>query len=297
MARLFSLTLFVALLCSQVQAGILTNGSLTVSLRSNGAIDSVNFGGANFFKPGAGTNISDFGIQLGTDVGTFLLNDTNGGAGLALTESGFSYAGTRDWGRDQLHFLRTYSLVNGQNALRVTSTLTNIGSSGFTISQFDTFDPDQAYGFLAPLFPPGVLSAAPFQTYNDVLSVAGVRVGQASIDARGHQLTMVLGSYDSRSVVASGDPLQIGSGDDLNEFFRAPADAQGLLEDEGTHIGFRQFLNPNQSTTFTYIMAFGTDPTDAQRAFTLASVPEPGSVAVFGALGLCGLFFRRRAKR
>ena len=168
---------------------------------------------------------------------------------------------------------------------------------GYTISQFDTFDPDQAYNFLVPFLPVGTLSPSLFETYNDVISLSGVQVGQASINARGHELTMLLGSYDSRAVVASGDPLQIGSGDDLNDFFRAPADAGGVLADEGTHIGFRQFLNPNQSTSFTYILAFGSTPDDAQKAFVLSSVPEPSSVAVFGLLGLGGLCIRRRQKR
>jgi PEP-CTERM motif len=297
MARLFFLAFVVASLCNSSQAGVLTNGSLTVGLRSNGAIDFVEFGGINFFKPGFGTDVSDFGLQRGSDVSSFRLNNTSGAAGLALTESGFSYTGTHDWGSDRVNYLRSYSLVAGRNALRVTSTVTNLGLAGLEISQFETFDPDQAYSFLAPLLPPGVLSPLPFQTFNDVLTVAGVQVGQASINARGHELTMLIGSYDSRAVVASGDPLQIVSGDDLNEFFRAPQDAEGLLADQGTHIGFRQFLNPNQSTTFTYILAFGETPTQAQQAFTLTSVPEPGSIVAFGALGLCGLFFcRRRTK-
>lgn len=293
MARFFLLALLVAL-STQAQAGVLTNGALTVTLRSNGAIDSAVFGKANFFKNG-GQDISDFGLQNGTDISTFLVNDTIGNSQLSLVEAGFSYSGSHSWGSNtDFDYLRSYSLIAGLNALRVTTTITNRGLASFTVSHFDTFDPDQGYGAL--LGPP-VPDA--FETYNDVFELAGGRVGQASIDRNGSHLTVLVGSFDSRAVIASGAPLQIGDGSDLNGFFQAPTDRNGMLEDEGTHIGFRQFLNVNQSTTFTYIMAFGANPNDAQQAFTLASgplasVPEPNSLAVFGAMGLSLLLLRRK---
>ncbi len=293
MARFFLLALLVAL-STQAQAGVLTNGALTVTLRSNGAIDSAVFGKANFFKNG-GQDISDFGLQNGTDISTFLVNDTIGNSQLSLVEAGFSYSGSHSWGSNtDFDYLRSYSLIAGLNALRVTTTITNRGLASFTVSHFDTFDPDQGYGAL--LGPP-VPDA--FETYNDVFELAGGRVGQASIDRNGSHLTVLVGSFDSRAVIASGAPLQIGDGSDLNGFFQAPTDRNGMLEDEGTHIGFRQFLSANQSTTFTYIMAFGANPNDAQQAFTLASgplasVPEPNSLAVFGAMGLSLLLLRRK---
>ena len=289
MARFFLLALLVAALSTQAQAGVLTNGTLTVTLRSNGAIDSAVFGKANFFKNG-GQDISDFGLQNGTDISTFLVNDTIGNSQLSLVEAGFSYSGSHSWGSNtDFDYLRSYSLIAGLNALRVTTTITNRGLASFTVSHFDTFDPDQGYGAL--LGPP---SLAAFETYNDVFDLSGGRVGQASIDRNGSHLTVLVGSFDSRAVIASGAPLQIGDGTDLNGFFQAPADANGLLDDEGTHIGFRQLLGVNQSTTFTYILAFGANPNDAQQAFTLASVPEPGSLAVFGAMGLSLLLLRRK---
>lgn len=295
MARTFFLALVVIVLGTHAQAGVLTNGSLTVSLRSNGAINTAVFGGENFFKPGSGTDVSDFGLQNGNDTNSFLLNDTNGGVGLSLTESGASYQGTHSWGGNtSLSYLRTYSLVPGVNALRVTTTISNIGTASFTASHFDTFDPDQGYRALPGVLSPSIL---PFQTFNDVFSLAGGRVGQASINDHGSQLTVLIGSLDSRAVIASGDPLQIGSGADLNDFLIAPADADGLLADEGTHIGWRQLLNANESTSFTYIMAFGMNPNDAQQAFSIASVPEPNSTAVFAVVALCGIFYRRRVFR
>lgn len=288
MARLLLLLSVFTATAANLQAGVLTQGSLDVTIGPNGAFQSVEFAGTNFFAPGH--RVSNFGIQRGTDPSTFLLNDTYGGAGLALSESGLNYQGTHAWGSDTLHYLRSYSLVAGVNALRITSTITNTGTTGFTISQFDTFDPDQAYEDLAPLFP---FSLVPFQTFNDVIDLMGVRVGQASVNLPSNELTMIVGSLDARAVVASGAPLQIGSGNDLNKFFNQPSDAE-KLEDEGTHIGFRQFLNPGESTTFRYIMAFGSNPQNAQSAFTLAAVPEPSSIAVFGVVGLSVFFLRRR---
>jgi hypothetical protein len=243
--------------------------------------------------------VSNFGLQNGTDAGSFLVNDTNGSTGLPLAESGFSYSGTHFWSSGtNLDYLRSYSLVAGLNALQISATITNRGLASFSVSQFDTFDPDQAYGVI-----PGPISLASFETYNDVFGLAGGRVGQASINtSNGSKLTVLIGSLDSRAVIASGDPLQLGSGADVNDFFQNPADADGLLDDEGTHIGFRQTLNVNDSTTFTYIMAFGANPNDAQQAFAdanniLASVPEPSSIAIFGTIGVYGLFLRRRARK
>jgi hypothetical protein len=301
MARLFFVALMVTVLSTDTQAGVLTNGALTVILRSNGAIDSAVFSGTNFFKPGSGTDVSNFGLQNGLDASTFLLNRTNGLTGMLLSESGYTYSGSHSWSSSlNFDYLRTYSLVAGQNALRVKTTIANRGSDSFTASHFDTFDPDQAYPVV-----PGPVQAS-FQTHNDVFQLSGGLVGQASIDINGSQLTVLVGSLDSRAVVASGNPLQIGSGKDLNKFFQSPIDANGLLADKGTHIGFRQALSTNESTTFTYIRAFGANPNAAQQAFTnsqtptqgaINAVPEPGSMVVFGAVALGGFFFRRKATR
>ncbi len=293
MPRLFLFSLLLmSLFCTPVHSGVLQSGTLEISFQSNGAIDSAIYKGVNFFKPGAGTDVSNFGLQNGLDTNTFLLNRTNGVGGLVLTESGTTYAGTHSWSSsNSLDYLRTYSLA-GPNALLVTTTVTNIGTDSFSVSHFDTFDPDQAFGFV-----PGAVLAS-FQTRNSVLTLpSGALIGQARIDLGVSNLTVVIGSLDSRAVVASGGPLQIGSGKDLNKFLASPVNGNDTLSDRGTHIGFRQLLAANESTTFSYIMAFGDDPNDAQAAFTLASVPEPGTIAVFGAVGICGLFFRRRLRR
>ena len=290
MARLSFLALLVMLLGTQAQAGVLTNGALTVSLRSNGAIDSAVFGGVNFFKPGAGTDVSNFGLQNGSDTSSFLLNSTHGLSGFSVVESGFSYSGSVLLGSGaSLNYQRTYSLVAGLNALRVVTTVTNTGLARFTVSHFDTFDPDQAFSLIQDPNNP-----ASFQTSNDVFALAGGRVGQASINTNSSQLTVLVGSLDSRAVIASGGPLQIASGKDLNKFLATPVDANGLLDDKGTHIGFRQELDVDQSTTFTYLMTFGANPNEAQQAFSLTAIPEPSSMAIFGAIGICGLFLHRR---
>src|SRR5260221_4864867 len=76
-----TLAWLVALLsiCTAMRAGdyTLTNDALTLNLRDdNGAIDAVVFNGTDFFK--SGTPISNYGFQLGTNTGTFAINDTSG---------------------------------------------------------------------------------------------------------------------------------------------------------------------------------------------------------------------------
>ena len=66
----------VAVFVGQIQAGVISNGSLTVDIRSdNGAIDAVTFGGYDFYNPGS--PVSDFGVQFGTNTATFRLNSTS----------------------------------------------------------------------------------------------------------------------------------------------------------------------------------------------------------------------------
>lgn len=296
MARLLLLVSLYLSFSSALQAGVLTNGMLSVEVRANGAIDSAVFQGVNFFKSGSANDVSNFGIQIDGKESTFLTNTTNGATGLHLTGNGFNYSGIVSWaGGATLEYGRSYSLVAGLNALRVTTTVTNIGSSHSTVAFFDTFDPDQGFGF--PIDPNSHYPAlAPFQTYNDVFALAGGQVGQASINTGGSQLTVLVGSTDARALVASGGPLEIASGKDLNKFLVKPIDGNGVLSDKGTHIGMSQLLNPLETTSFTYVLAFGANPNDAQQAFALASVPEPSTLAVFSAIGVCVLVFRRRAR-
>ena len=80
--RKYFLTLAATLLAaSSVNAAVMTNGSLVVDItNSNGAIDAVVFQGNDFYNPGS--PVSDFGLQIGTDTGSFRFNTTTGFDGI-----------------------------------------------------------------------------------------------------------------------------------------------------------------------------------------------------------------------
>jgi len=273
------------------EAATLTNGSLTINIRSNGAIDSATFGGSDYFNPGA--SVSDWGLQRGTDTGSFVRNTTDGFTQQAVTvsnPSGFVVAGgTYTQAGSDVAFTRSYSLVAGLNVLRVDTVFQNNGSD-LTLRYFDTFDPDQGFDL-----------GMGFETYNDVFSLGGSLVGQARIQgANSH--TVIAGSSDSRAVIAAGFPFAIFSGDELNSFFNSPFDGNDAFADEGLHIGFETMLASGSSDSFTYFLAFGLSPEDAQTDFLATSsdssdtsaIPEPASVIGLGVLLGAGLLLRRR---
>lgn len=269
-----------------LRGGPLTNGSLTVDIRTdNGAIDTVLFGGTDYFNPGI--PVSDFGLQNGTNTSTFVVNTTDGITMQPVSVSGVNVVtGTFTGGGANVSFARSYSLVPGLNVLRVATGFTNHGSP-LTLSYFDAFDPDQ--GTNLGLGPP---------TYNDVFGLAGGRVGQARINGGGLQHTVIAGSLDPRVTVASGNPFFIRDGNTLNNFFAAPFDGNDTFADEGTHIGLRTSLGSGQSTSFTYDLAFGLTPADAQFAFTQANaVPEPSTVIIWSLLGGLSVALAWRRKR
>lgn len=266
---------------SELQAAVISNGLLSVDISdSNGAINSVTFNGTEFFRQG--TYVSDFGFQNGTDTGTFVRNTAEGVTQQLVTVTGTTVSGNYGGGGADIQFTRSYSLVPGVNALRITTQLTNQGVSPTTVSYFDTFDPDQG----VPLYS--------YSTFNDVLSLAGTIVGQA---VAGSNYTFVAGSLDPRVVVASGGPFWINDGTTLNYFLDFPEDGNGFFDDQGTHLGLRVLLGAGETTSVTYKLAFGLTSAEARDAFTETQVPEPGSIAIFAAgSALLGVVNRRRSK-
>lgn len=260
------------------QAIILSNGSLTVDIRNdNGAIDSILFGGSDFYN--SGTAVSDFGLQNDTNTSTFVLNDTNGLNGQPVTVIGTSSSvtvtGTYTKGGANINFNRTYSLVSGQNVLRTATVFTNSGPNT-TLSYFDSFDPDQ-----------GIDKGLGAKTFNDVFNLATgagtAKVGQASISTG---LTVVIGSVNPnvKVTVASGEHFLgygIGSGSELNNLFLfsdVAGDGNGTFEDMGTFIGIRESLTAGSTRSFVYDQAYGTSVSDAQAAFkaaNLSAAPVP----------------------
>jgi Ca2+-binding RTX toxin-like protein len=244
---------------------ILDNGSLTVDIREdNGAIDTILFSSSDFFN--SGTPVSDFGFQNGTDVSTFVRNDTSGftqqPVSVTSSDNSVVVTGTYTGGDANVSFTRTYSWIEGLNALRIDTDFVNNGSD-VVLRYFDTFDPDQ-----------GVNQGSSFDTFNDVLTLdtgAGVaEVGQATAS---NGLTFVLGSLDPDVTVASGNPFSISDGFTLNNFFDFPFDGNGTFVDSGTHIGIQLDLDAGETESFEYFQAYGATASEAQEQFLLAIVP------------------------
>ncbi|BAZ27071.1 hypothetical protein NIES4073_79870 [Kalymmatonema gypsitolerans NIES-4073] len=283
---------FLGLGVSSAQAFTISNGSLTVDIRNdNGAINSLLFGGSEFYREG--TYVSDFGFQAGTGTSTFVLNSAyGGGQSVSVTNSSglVGVTGTYTGGGSNINFRRTYSIVPGLNVLRVATDFINNGADT-TLSYFDTFDPDQ-----------GIDKGRDFETSNDVSTLATgagtAKVGQAS-ESGG--LTVVMGSLDPNVTVGSGDPFQIADGSALNNFFSSPVDGNGTFADQGTHVGLRTLLAAGSSRTFVYDQAFGETAAAARAQFVSANgsepVPEPLTILGSLAAGGIGAALRRKYKQ
>ena len=282
----------IALGASSAQALTLDNGSLKLTINDgNGAINSVLFGGSEFYRQG--TYVSDFGFQSGTDTSTFAENNAYGSTGVPVTVVGSSGSasveGTFTGGGANISFSRVYSLVPGLNVIRTITKFVNNKGADTTLSAFDTFDPDQ-----------GRDKGHGFKTYNDVLTLVTdeglAKVGQAT-ELGG--LSVVIGSLNPATTVASGNPFQISSGSDLNNFFASPFDGNGVFSDQGTHIGIQKLLTAGSSFSFAYDQAFGSSSSGAQAAFISAhsGVPIPTPALLPGLIGLgLGVLRKRKAE-
>lgn len=265
-------------------AGMLSNGPLTVETNdSTGTVHDITFNGTHFFEYNP---IADFGFQ-GKNNPTLELNQSNAATDyFDLSMSGLSYSGTYDNVLD-IAFTRTYSLVPGQNVLRVETSFTNNSADAADFSYFDIYDPD-----------PGATSAADdVATINDRFILDSVEVGQASL-ASG--LSVLIGSYDSRAVVGSGNP----TGNWTSFFSSGNPDADGALSAANRlQIGLQTTLASGAMTSFTYDLAFGTSVSGTQNEFieaNVATVPEPTSLALYGLGTLCcgiGAAYKRRMKK
>jgi len=239
---------------------LLTNGSLNVVVNPiNGTLDTVRFGGSRYYN--AGTAVSDFGFQQGSDTATYVRNRTSGSTPvpvwIAEANGAITVHGTYAKGTTWVAFERTYQLVDGLNVLRITTTFTNLGAPT-TLSYFDTFDPDQ-----------GAEIRRGRETANDVYALNGITVGRATDRLGG--LSVVMGSPSSATTIAAGYPFWLSNGSELNAFFANPYDGNGNLADSGLHVGIRLTLGMNAVQVFTYDHAYGTSAADANAQFAAAN--------------------------
>jgi hypothetical protein len=284
------------MLASPAWGATITNGTLTVDIRTdNGAIDLVRFpgpSGSDFYNPGL--PVSNFGLQVGSNTGTFSLNTVTGGTGIPVSVSSTPTSVTVTGTFNGVNFSRVYTLVPGLNVLRATTTYSNPGASAVSLSSFDTFDPDQ-----------GVGQGAGNATTNDVLNLptgsGNATVAQASSTGT-PPLTVVAGEVIPGTTAGFGagtSPFGLGifNGSQLNQFFSTPFDPNGTTADIGFAVGNQFTVGAGQSLTLNFDQAFGLNPTDAQQQFELAN-PEPTSMVVFGAIAVGGVFYGwRRNKR
>ena len=282
--RKYFLTLAATLLAaSSVNAVVMTNGSLVVDItNSNGAIDAVVFQGNDFYNPGS--PVSDFGLQIGTDTGSFRFNTTTGfdGIGMAVTGSTATSVTASGTYLGQVNVTRVYELVAGLNVLKVSTTLEAItGVSNLRL--FDTADPNQGSG-----------SA----TFNDRRTLAGGTVLQAA--GSFNTDTTIWGFVTDRGGFSGGFGLGINTGLELNAFFSSGGfDPNGGFSDIVMAIGNEFSLSAGQSVTVSYAQAYGDNVLEAENEFlayaSSAAVPEPTSLGIW-AIGLVGVGFARRRR-
>lgn len=265
---------------------LLTDGLLSVDIpEDNGAIGIATFNGEEYFN--AGTPISNWGFQFGTDTSTFVMNEIDGTEGFPVNVSsgntalglllplGVSFP-------EFVQYSRAYDLLPGLNTLRVVINVTNNTLGQVDIALFDTFDPDQS----------------DFATINDTVFDV-YKLGISSASTGPNDGTVILGTADGRGVIDTGGfgIFGVDSGADLNTLISSPNDANGATADTNLTIGFSDTLAAGESAQFTYFLSFGGNVNQA-RANILAVVPEPGSLALFGLASLTLVMMRRtrRAK-
>jgi len=239
----------------------LSNEQLSIDIREdNGTIDTALLNGKDFFN--AGTPVSDWGMQNGTDTTSFVFNDTTGvtqqPVTVASTATTVTVTGTYTAGGSNVAFSRVYRIFEGVNALTVVTALTNNATSTINLRYFDSFDPDQG----APL---GLGS----ETVNDVLVQSGIPVARSTAT---NDLTFTIGSiFGESSILASGNPFRINSGAVLNGVVTAPFDGNEAKADNGQHLVYVRSIAPGQTVVTHGVLAFGDTNVEAITDFVIAA--------------------------
>lgn len=229
----------------------LDNGSLGISVSpDSGAISAAVFLGEDFFNHG--TFVSNWGLQIADDGGTFARNTATGGADIPVTVAYnpgiVTVTGTF---AGDVTVTRVYTLVPGKDALRVETTLVNEGEAPLEVILFETFDPDQ-----------GVPFGLGYDTFMDVsdVTISGTTVRVAAGAATNLYTVALAPEPGAAASVASGYPFEISDPWLLDDVLFSPFDAEGDLIDEGFHIAFYRTLPPGTPVTVVAHLGFGTNP-------------------------------------
>ncbi|MER3416106.1 MAG: hypothetical protein C4297_07860 [Gemmataceae bacterium] len=271
----------------------LTNGQLTLevlgdTIGDSGAIYEATLGTVGYYRHSG--LVADWGVQYGTNIGTFNLNTTSNTSNIVVGVTNppgkIVVAGTLSMlGFPPITLERVYELVSGVNVVRIQTTITNIGNDPANVVYFDTYDPDQ-----------GVPLSLTFTTVNDVFSVATASgtalAGRASAPGT-PAYTVIMGGLDSGMRVGFGggsSPFDLGINDgmELNTFMATPYDPNGATADIGIAVGVSLALPAGQSVTYTYYQAYGPTFDAALADFVTALggpagggiIPEPTTLAL-----------------
>ena len=246
---------------------VIVDGAMSVTIDStSGAIYGATYGGHEFFR--IGTFVSDWGLQIGTDITTFQSNTANSVAGIPVTITGSTASGNYTAGGANVAVSRYYQAVAGRETLRITNTFVNNGVAPVTLRYFDTLDPDQSNSI-----------DSSNSTANDVLTVGGRPAAQATITAT-PQLTCLLAGIGIAPVLsAGGSYFSINSGATLNSVFTAPADDNGVVSDNGLDLVTERTIPVGGTWTFDVLLSFGSSVAAAQ-ANLMASYPPPAAITL-----------------
>jgi T5SS/PEP-CTERM-associated repeat protein len=238
-----------------VSADTISDGGLVLEVRDNGAIEQILFNGYNYQL---GSEFSDWGLQVSTDITTYsrlttVGNDLGDLSMSGVTDSGefITATGTYGGGGTTIAVERRYYLVKGTNTIQIETQLTNTGEAGLLdLRVFDTYDPD----------------FTSYNAYFDVDLAGSSPIGKSWVTSS-QPLAVVMGGTE---FVQSGGTQILSSGTSVNNFFASPVDGDVAFGDYGLHVGDEFDLGVGESITVSYLQTYGTSLSSTESNYAIA---------------------------